>query len=230
MKKKIVAIICARLGSKGLKKKNLKNFNGKPLVYWTINFAIKSRIFYKVLVSTDSSKIIKIARKLGATVMFKRPKILSGDKISEIKVWKHLLKIYYKKYKEKPSTVVSLSPTSPLRKKVDIVNAINEFNKGFFDIVITGSRSNRSPYYNVVEKKNRYFKTVVEKNLVSRQETPITYDVNTIAYVTSYKNIFKIKNIFKNKVGLIETPKSRSVDIDDRTDFKFAEYLSRNEI
>jgi len=70
----------------------------------------------------------------------------------------------------------------------------------------------------------------VEKNLVSRQETPITYDVNTIAYVTSYKNIFKIKNIFKNKVGLIETPKSRSVDIDDRTDFKFAEYLSRNEI
>ena len=82
-----VCVICARKGSKQVKNKNIKKINGKPLISWSIEQAIKSKLFYKVYVSTDSKKIAQIAKKSGAEVPFLRPSRLSNDKISKFLVW-----------------------------------------------------------------------------------------------------------------------------------------------
>ena len=86
-----LAIITARGGSKGIKNKNLKNLNGKPLVYYPINAALKSKFISKVVVSTDSKKIAQVAVKFGAEVPFIRPKSLASDKTPSFDVIKHCL-------------------------------------------------------------------------------------------------------------------------------------------
>ena len=121
-KKKILALIPARGGSKGIKNKNIKLFNGKPLIEWTIRSALNSKLIDKIVVSSDSNKILNISKKLGVDVIL-RPKNISGDKASTESVIKHCIK-YYKNFYQ---TVVLLSPTSPLRKKNDIDKAIKFF-------------------------------------------------------------------------------------------------------
>ena len=87
----ILCTICARAGSKGIKNKNIKLLNGKPLIYYTIQQAVKSKIFKNIVVSTDS-KIQKISIKFGASSWFLRQANLSGDNISKIKVIRDSLK------------------------------------------------------------------------------------------------------------------------------------------
>ena len=94
---KFLAIIPARKGSKTLPKKNYKSFNKKPLIYWTIKAALKSNCFEKIVVSTDSTKIQAIAKKMGVECPYLRPKKLSGDKVNVHKVVKHVIEYYKKK-------------------------------------------------------------------------------------------------------------------------------------
>ena len=91
MKKKNLCIICARAGSKRLKNKNLKIIFGKPLIFHTINQAINSKIFDKIIFSTDSDKMRKIALKFGAQAWFKRPKKFSVDKAAKMPVIRHAI-------------------------------------------------------------------------------------------------------------------------------------------
>ena len=119
---KILAFIPARGGSKGIPNKNIKLFNGKPLIEWTINSALKSKLISKVIVSSDSKKILSISKKLGADIVL-RPKNISGDFATTESAIKH----YIKNTKESFDTIVLLSPTSPIRKMKDIDNAIKEF-------------------------------------------------------------------------------------------------------
>jgi len=98
MKKKTIAIIPARGGSKRIKGKNLKNFNGAPIISKTIKILKKSRLFDKIIVSTDSKKIKKIALESGALVPFIRPRFLSDDFTSSGEVIKHCIKFMEKKY------------------------------------------------------------------------------------------------------------------------------------
>ena len=93
---KILGIIPARKGSKGIKNKNIKKFAGKPLIYWTIKVALKSNLD-KVMVSTDSDTIIKYSKNYGAEVPFKRPSSISQDKSKTIDVIKHTINFYKKK-------------------------------------------------------------------------------------------------------------------------------------
>ena len=109
---KVLAIIPARGGSKGILNKNIKNFNGKPLIQWTIESALKSKLIDKIVVSSDSHKIINISKKLGADIVF-RPKNISGDNATTESAVKHCVKYFKNSYE----TIVILSPTSPLRKK-----------------------------------------------------------------------------------------------------------------
>ena len=112
---KILAFIPARGGSKGIPNKNIKLFNGKPLIEWTINSALKSKLISKVIVSSDSQKILSISKKLGAETVL-RPKNISGDFATTESAIKH----YIKNTKESFDTIVLLSPTSPIRKIKDI--------------------------------------------------------------------------------------------------------------
>ena len=95
--KKIICLICARAGSKGLKNKNIKKFNGKPLIEWTFKVANSINEFDEIILSTDSKEIIKIAKRNKIEVPFIRPKNLAEDNSKEINVWKHTLKYLKKK-------------------------------------------------------------------------------------------------------------------------------------
>ena len=124
----ILAIIPARGGSKRIKNKNIKNFFKKPIISYPINEAIKSKIFDKIIVSTDSDKIRKISQKFGANVFFKRPKKLSGDKVSDKLVIKHAIE-WVTKHIGKVRYVCVIYPTAALIKKKDLKKSLIPLKK-----------------------------------------------------------------------------------------------------
>jgi N-acylneuraminate cytidylyltransferase/CMP-N,N'-diacetyllegionaminic acid synthase len=124
-KKKILCVIPARSGSKGIKNKNTKKLGGQPLIAWPIKAALKSRYLDMVLVSTDSLKISKLAKKYGAEVPFLRPKELATDTAATVNVIKHAIKFLNKKLYIF-DYVLCLEPTSPLTSGNDIDNAIDQ--------------------------------------------------------------------------------------------------------
>ena len=121
---KILCSICARGGSKGVKDKNIKKFCGKPLIFFTINQAKKSKLFNKIVCSSDSKKILKISKKYGVDLAINRPKEISSDKIPKIEAIKHLAVNAEKFFKTRFDLIVDLDVTAPLRSLKDIKNAI----------------------------------------------------------------------------------------------------------
>ena len=125
----IVALIPARAGSKGIKNKNIKLINKKPLIYYSIILAINSKLINEVYVSTDSNKIKNISLKYGAKVPFLRPKKFSEDNSSDLQVFKHFINWYKKHIKKDIDYIVHLRPTTPFRKLVTIEKAIKIIKK-----------------------------------------------------------------------------------------------------
>ena len=143
-----------RSGSQGLKGKNIKLIYGKPLMYFTIKQALKSKIFDNIVASTDSKEILKYAKSYGADGWFLRSKKLSSNKCSKILVIKHVLEKSEKYYNKKFKFVIDLDVTSPLRTAKDIIGAYKTFIKKNGDVLITGTKSKKNPYFNVVERVN----------------------------------------------------------------------------
>ena len=224
--------ICMRGGSQGLKNKNLKIINGKPLMYYTISQALKSKIFDKVVVSTDSKKILKFAKSYGADGWFLRPKRFSSNTSSKVAAIRHAFVEAEKFYGKKFKFIVDLDVTSPLRNVEDIINAYKFFIKKRGDILITGSKSRHNPYFSIVEIINGKVQKVkdVKKEFFRRQEAPKTYDMNASIYIWNRQTLLKsftavLEREAKWKIIFYEMPPSRSIDIDSELDFKLVEFL-----
>ena len=223
-----------RSGSQGVKNKNMKLINGRPLMYYTIKQAIKTKLFDKIVVSTDSKKILSMAKSYGAEGWFLRPKRLASNTCSKTLVLKHALKESEKFYKKNFNMIIDLDVTSPLRKVEDIINAYKFFNKNKGDVLLTGSKSKKNPYFNVVELKNKKIKKskYLKKKIFRRQDAPKTYDLNASIYiykrsflVNSKSTISALEANSKSKAILFEMPENRSVDIDSEFDFKLVDFL-----
>ena len=221
-----------RAGSRGLKNKNLKLINGKPLMYYTIKQAIKSQIFDNIVVSTDSKKIFKCAKSYGADGWFLRPKKFSSNTSSKVAAIRHAFVEAEKFYGKKFKFIVDLDVTSPLRKVEDIINAYKFFIKKRGDILITGSKSRHNPYFSIVEIINGKVQKVkdVKKEFFRRQEAPKTYDMNASIYIWNRQTLLKsftavLEREAKWKIIFYEMPPSRSIDIDSELDFKLVEFL-----
>ena len=132
----ILGITLARGGSKGIKKKNIRLINNKPLISYTIKEALRSKYISKYIVSTDCKKIKKISEKFGAEVPFIRPKHLSTNKASSVAALKHAVKFMEKKYKIKYDYVIELMCTNPLKKMIDINETILKLIRTKADSVI----------------------------------------------------------------------------------------------
>jgi len=216
-----------RSGSKGLKNKNMKLINKKPLMYYTINQAIKSRLFNNIVISTNSKKILKKAKYYGAEGWFLRPKRLSSDHSPKVPAIRHALFEAEKHYKKKFDIIIDLDVSSPLRKINDILNAYKHFIKKKADILITGCRSRKNPYFNMVEiNKNRLQRVkMLRKKIYRRQDAPQTYDCNASIYIWKKKALINFKTFYKAKTVFYEMPESRSWDIDTKFDYKIVQYL-----
>ena len=231
IKQKTLCIICARGGSKRLKNKNLKNLFGKPLIYHTINQAKKSKIFDKIVFSSDSSSLRKIAEKYGAESWFERPKKLSDDKAAKMPVIRHAVTESEKKYGINFDYIFDLDVTSPLRKVTDIKKAFSLFLKSKKDMLISGNESRKNPYFNMVEKnEDNSLKLVVKPKsfFVRTQDAPKVYELNASIYIWKRKACFTQKGPFCRKTYFYEMPYSRSIDIDSLSDFKMVEFFGKS--
>lgn len=229
--KKIVCIIPARKGSKGLPDKNIKELLGKPLIAYTIEHARESRYIDKIIVSTDSEKIADISKKYGAEVPFLRPKKLSNDNSSVIDVLIHAVKHIEKTEKTVFDIVVLLHVTAPLRTSADIDKCIELLINRKTDNVFSVTEAQRNPYFNMVEiTKNKKVTLVKKGSFVTRQSAPKVYDMNASIYVWWKKILEHHKKVLLKKSHVYIMPKERSVDIDDNIDFRIAEIFMEENI
>ena len=225
---KIVAFIFARGGSKGIPNKNLHLFGGKPLIAWSIEQALAIKEIDRLIVSTDSEDIKKVALEYGAEVPFLRPKELSQDNSPEWLAWQHALKYLIEDLNYNPDIMVSIPTTSPLRSTKDIIRCIDLYQKGGSDIVVTISETDRSPYFNMVHIDDDKAIRLVNpplKTIFNRQNAPEVFNITTVCYVTSPDFILNNNSLFDGKVRAIKVPFERSIDIDNIFDLKFAESI-----
>ncbi len=225
---KIYSFTFARSGSKGIKNKNLIKFNRKPLISWAIQDSVKSKLINKTFVSTDSLKIAREAKKVGAIVPFLRPKKLSTSTSPEYLSWHHAIN-FLKAQKDMPDIFVSVPCTSPLRTSKDLDNMINLFIKDKADFVVGICDSHRSPYFNLMKKKNNNLVLFSnqKKKVFRRQDTPKTFDLTTFAYIAKPNYILNKSNFYSGRAkGYYISEKFRSIDIDTLDDLEYAEFLN----
>ena len=228
-----VAFIFARGGSKGLPGKNIKIFSGKPLIAWSIEQAKQVQAIDRVIVSTDSIEIANIAKNYGAEIPFLRPKDISEDDSPEWKAWRHALSFLLETEGKIPDIMLSIPTTAPLRRVSDIEKCLNLYKKGDTDVVITVTDSHRSPYFNMVkETENGSVDLIIKpkEKLYRRQDTPVVYDMTTVAYVMNPQFIMRNESIFNGRTKAVKVPLETSIDIDTMFDFKMSEFfLSQRE-
>lgn len=224
---KYIACIFARGGSKGLLNKNILDLDGMPLIAHSIKIAKKIKKISRVYVSTDSKKIAQISLDYGAEVPFIRPKKYATDASSEFSAWKHMVEYLEKESEENIEAIISIPTTSPLRSIEDINNCIDEYEKYKPDAVITVTESNRNPFFNMVKINNDgYVSLFNESNKVyRRQDAPKSFDVTTVAYVVNVNFIKNNNFLFDGKIRMVDVPRERALDIDNKLDFLFAKHL-----
>lgn len=232
---KVLAIICARGGSKGVPKKNIKKIAGLPLIAWTIKVARSTKLIDKVCVSTDSDEIAKISRGFGADVPVLRPKSLANDKIAKLPALQHMIKFYEEK-NEKYDLIVDLDPTNPLRIKDDIDSGINGIvMERNIDSVISVFESHHNPYWTMFEEEDGFLKISKEPGRVitCRQDQPKVLSISG-NFVVSWRDTIINKNthsVNADRCKGLAIPFERSIDIDTLFEFQICEsiLLKRNE-
>ena len=219
--------ICMRGGSKGVPKKNLKKLIDKPLLAYTITQALESKIFDKVVISTDSLDIANESKKYGAESWFIRSKELADDKSAKVPVIRDALLKAESYYKKTFSYIVDLDATSPLRDVDDIINAFNYFLDEKSDNLVSACISKKNPYFNVLEYNSGEINTSKKMNnkILRRQDAPITYDMNASIYIWKRNYLINSDNLFSKNTSLYIMPEERSIDIDSQLDWDIVEYL-----
>lgn len=223
---KILAIIPARSGSKGIKNKNLKKIIGnKSLIEYAYDVANKSKIFNKIIISTDSILYKSYLKKKNIQVDFLRPKKLSKDYVTDLAVIKYELNRYEKFYNTDFDYVCLLQPTSPSRKVSNLKKCLNLLIKKKLDAVWTVSEINSKfhPSKILKIKKNllSYYDVKTGSKFISRQLLDKCYIRNGVAYFISKKSIIKKNTILPTKTGYILI-KDEVINIDNLNELKNA--------
>ncbi|MET3697640.1 N-acylneuraminate cytidylyltransferase [Bacillus oleivorans] len=225
--KKVLAIIPARGGSKGVKKKNIRLLGGKPLIAWTIEVAKKSIYLDKIMVTTDDEEIMKVSEEWGADVPFKRPASLAQDDTPGIEPILHAID-YFPEYEY----IVLLQPTSPLRKVIDIDNAIEICVKNNLNSCVSVTKSGTPPDWIYKIDNNGYLTPLFIENdfPYQRQKASVTYELNGAVYVSKAESLKETKSFLQELTFPYVMPGERSVDIDTIEDFMYCEYLLKDRI
>ena len=229
MKKlKILGIIPARGGSKGILKKNIKILAGKPLIQFSIDAAKKSKLLTDFIISTDDNEIIRIASNLNCLAPFKRPKNLSTDQTLSIDVLKHAVCFMENLKKYKYDFVLMLQPTSPLRNHTDIDKSIKLLIQNKSDSVV--SVTNVDGFHPLRMKRiiNGFLVNYIDQgfeDMRPRQILPKVYIRNGAIYLVK-RDVLLFDNSLTGKTCIAyEMPNERSVNIDGESDFITAEYF-----
>ena len=227
----MLVVIPARGGSKGVPGKNIKDLGGKPLIQYTIEAAKELFADNQIVVSTDSQEIKKTVEKIGLKVPFLRPESLATDTAGTYEVLLHALE-HVETNGVNPKTLILLQPTSPFRKAGHIKEAVELYNslKSEVDMLVSVKETKANPYYLLKEENNKgYLETSKKANFTRRQDCPKVWELNGAIYVINVASLKKEPmHKFEKVVKYIMNERS-SQDIDDLIDFKWCEFLLKED-
>lgn len=232
----ILFTICGRAGSKGIKNKNLKNFLGYPLPFYTVSAIdlFKKRnpdVNCDAVLNTDSNELIKLFKEqLNLQVdVIERNSSLGLDNTSKVAVIFNCLDLMKKRKSINYDMVVDLDITSPLRTESDISNLIKRKTETNADVVFSVTDSRRNPYFNMVKETENGYERVIASKFNARQEAPEILDMNASLYAYSPEFLESGKGLFEGKCDVIKMLDTAVLDLDNENDFEFmqviAEYL-----
>lgn len=220
-----LVIIPARGGSKGIPHKNIKDLNGKPLIYYTIDVARKIASDEDICVTTDDQEIMSVVEDYGLKVPFVRPKYLATDTMGTYEVLLHALK-YYEDKGQKYDNIVLLQCTSPFRREEDVKGALRLYNSGV-DMVVSVKETSANPYYNCFEENEFGYLSICkgDNRFVRRQDAPHAWEFNGAVYVINPESLKRSPLSKFEKRVKYEMDDIHSLDLDTMLDWKIAELL-----
>lgn len=233
----ILFTICGRAGSKGVKNKNIKDFLGVPLVYYTlaaIRLAAESmgeKVEYRVALNTDSRELAELVTAQNAVnvdVLW-RDASLGGDTVPKVAVIKDCYERSVKAQGMDFDTVVDLDITSPLRCARDVVNAIEtKMRREDVDVVYSVTSARRNPHFNMVKQEGDYFVKAVPSNFTSRQQAPVFYDMNASIYAYATRALREKENatFFNDGAFAVMMKDTAVLDIDSEEDYELMEVIA----
>ena len=225
---RILALIPARGGSKGIKNKNIISLNGSPLISYTIQSSLKSKYIDDTVVTTDSQEIANISKKYGASVPFMRPAELASDHAKTIDTVLHAIKVL-DEMKNHFDILVLLQPTQPLRTEIDIDQAIKRFFAKEMKGLVSISPVNEHTLLIIkMDEDGKVESLLGENSTCRRQDMRVYYKVNGCIYINRISELTQNTSFNDNQVGYIMS-EAHSVDIDDIKDLYLAEYYIQKE-
>ena len=228
---KILGIVVARGGSKGLPRKNLLKLGSKSLVEISIDSALKSSYLSKVVVSTDDKEIFKIAKKTKASVPFLRPKELAEDTSSVFDVLKHCVNWHIDNQNWTADIVVLLQSTTPFRKAEHIDNVISLLIKNNVSSAMTIVKPDYPPHWMLIKDKKSTIKKLIDSDRVffRRQDTPNVFQPAGSVYALTKDLLFNLNDNLPQKDTLgLEILQEEAVNIDTLMQYNLAKILWDN--
>lgn len=223
---RVVGLITARGGSKSIPHKNIKLLAGRPLIAWTLEAALQSRSLDRIIVSTDDEEIAKISERRGAEVPFLRPAELAEDTTPTLPVLQHAVSWLESAKQPVPEVIVTLQPTSPLRRPEHIAQAVTLLLETGADSVVSVCLAEHNPHWMKRLEGDRvypFFKDTLHDS--RRQDLPPVYRPNGAIYVTRYPVLMKENRILGEDTRAVVMDAESSIDIDTWLDFKIAELI-----
>ena len=216
----ILAIVPARGGSKRLPRKNILHLHGKPLIDWTIEAGLKSKYIDKVIVSSEDSEILDIARNSNVETI-ERPIALASDDVSSFDVVEHALN----SIQAGVDILVLLQPTSPLRTEMHIDQALSLMMNRKANAIVSVSAAEHPPLWSNTLPDDDNMESFLEKSVANArsQDLPIFFRVNGALYICRTKVLLDEKSFFiKNNIFAYRMSRETSIDIDQAIDLKLA--------
>ena len=221
---KILGVICARAGSKGVPRKNMKLLDGRPLIGYTNRVAVRFG-FDKVVVSTDDQEIEDYCLIYKVFVQM-RPAALATDTASKWDVFRYIAEC-----NPGYDVLVDLDTGCPLRAPEDITDCIEKLKTGY-DVVVTAYEAERNPYFNMVrvtDGRAHICGEISNDVIANRQDAPKVFSLSPSVFAIRTEALFKWSHWSRSNLGIVEIPRKRGIDIDTLDDFEYVEYLLRKD-
>ena len=224
---RILGLITAREGSKGIPDKNLQVLDEKPLIAWSIQAACRSKYIHRVIVSTDGPNIRQAALDFGAEAPFLRPSELAQDDSPHILCVLHALDWLATHEDYHPDAVCLLQPTSPFRTEEDIDKACGLFSQRKADAVVSVSASDEHPFFAKKMTADARLIPFIERrqSYDRRQDLPSSFHINGAVYVNRVSSLLRDQTFYPENLLASVMPRERSLDINTPWDLRIAKLL-----
>lgn len=223
-----VATICARGGSKGVPRKNLRLLGGQPLIGRAVQQALGCGIFDRVVASTDDSEMARVAADFGAEVPFMRPAELAQDDTNKWHVFRHLVRELEARGSRRVGVIADLDTGAALRTIEDIRAAVERLMLTGADVCVTAYEADHNPWYNMVQLDADGLARVCirpEVPIANRQQAPVVYNLSPAIFAIRRDALWRHDHWSQCRMTLSVIPRERAVDIDTEFDFRLVESL-----